>query len=54
MKFTKRAGIWIVLLLLTDLVFIFVVWIMRSDAMQYMLPFILLYNLLVCAVGIFI
>lgn len=54
MKFTKRDGIWIVLLLLTDLVFIFVVWIMRSDAMQYMLPFILLFTLLVCTVGIFI
>ncbi len=54
MKFMKRAGNWIGLLLLTDMVFIFVVWIMRSDAMPYMLPFILLFTLLVCAMGIFI
>lgn len=53
MKFMKRAGNWIGLLLLTDMTFIFVVWIMRSDAMLYMLPFILLFTVLVCSMGIF-
>ncbi|MDE6025732.1 MAG: HAMP domain-containing histidine kinase [Lachnospiraceae bacterium] len=54
MRFLKQAGNWILLLLLTDLGFIFVVWILRRDAIKYMVPFIFLLTVLICAAGIFI
>ncbi|MCM1273618.1 MAG: HAMP domain-containing histidine kinase [Clostridium sp.] len=52
-KYLKQAGNWIGLLLLTDVGFIFVVWIMRREAMKYMVPFIILFTALVASVGIF-
>ncbi len=52
-RYLKQAGNWIGLLLLTDLGFIFVIWIMRREAMKYMVPFIILFTLLVCVMGIF-
>lgn len=52
-KYLKQAGNWIGLLLLTDVGFIFVTWIIRREAMKYMVLFVFLFTVLVCAMGIF-
>lgn len=52
-RLIKRAWHWILLLLSTDVVFIFVTWIIRREAIRYMSLFLLLFTLLVLAVGLF-
>lgn len=49
----KRARHWIVLLMFTDIVFIFVTWIIRREAIRYMSLFLLLFTLLVLTAGVF-
>lgn len=48
----KAAGHWMVLLLATDVVFIFVTWILRRDALKYMLLFLGLATVLVAFAGV--
>lgn len=52
-RMIKRAWHWILLLFSTDVVFIFVTWIIRREAIGYMSLFLLLYTLLVLAAGLF-
>lgn len=49
--YLKRTRHWIVLLLFTDLVFIFSTWIIRREAIRYMALFFLLFTALILAVG---
>lgn len=52
-RLIKRAWHWILLFLSTDVVFIFVTWIIRREAVRYMSLFLLLFTLLVLAAGLF-
>ena len=53
-SFLKGAGHWIVLLLVTDLTFILLAWLLRPDAMESICLFILLYTALEIGVGYFL
>ena len=53
-RFVKRSWHWIALILFTDIVFLFVVWIIRREAVKYMSLFLFLYTVLAFAAGIFI
>lgn len=53
-SFLKGAGHWLVLLLVTDLTFILLAWLLRPDAMESICLFILLYTALVIGVGYFL
>lgn len=48
----KGAGHWIGLLVLTDAVYLFVTWIIRREALEYMALFLFLFTLLACLAGI--
>lgn len=50
--FLKRSWHWIVLLFLTDAIFIFVTWIIRREAMKYMTLFLFLFTVISGTVGI--
>lgn len=52
--FIKRTSHWLVLLFLTDIVFLFVTWVIRQEAMPYMSVFLLLFTVFICAAGFFI
>lgn len=52
-RLIKRTGLWPWLLLLTDAAFIFVTWIIRQEALPYLLLFLLLFTLLIFAAGFF-
>lgn len=51
-RFVKRAWHWLVLILSTDAVFIFVTWLMRPEAIKYMSLFLFLFTALVLSVGL--
>lgn len=51
-QFLKQAKHWIVLLFLTDAVFVFATWIIRRDAMKYMSLFLFLFTVLAMAAGL--
>lgn len=51
-QYIKQTWPWIVLLLLTDAVFLFATWILRPEAMQYMALFFLLFILFALALGL--
>lgn len=51
-QFVKRAWHWILLLFLTDAVFIFATWIIRREAMKYMSLFLLLFTAFAMAAGL--
>lgn len=50
-RYIKRAWHWIILLLFTDIVFIFSTWIIRREAVRYMSLFFLLFTMLILAIG---
>lgn len=50
-KYIKRAWHWIVLLLSTDITFIFSTWIIRREAVRYMSLFFLLFTVLILVIG---
>lgn len=50
-RYGKRAWHWFVLLLATDLAFVFATWIIRREAVRYMALFFLLFTVLILAVG---
>lgn len=50
-RYLKRSWHFIVLLLTANVVFIFVTWIVRQDAMKYVSLFLLLFTALILAVG---
>lgn len=52
-RLIKQAWYWILLLFTTDIVFIFVTWIIRREAIRYMSLFLVLFTLLVLAAGLF-
>lgn len=52
-RMIKRAWHWILLFLITDVVFVFVTWIIRREAIKYMSLFLILFTLLVLAAGLF-
>lgn len=52
-RYIKQARHWILLLLVTDIIFIFVTWIIRHEAIRYMSLFLLLFTLFVLTVGLF-
>lgn len=52
-QFIKRSSHWIVLILSTDIIFIFATWIIRREAIKYMSLFLFLYTSLALAAGIF-
>ena len=49
--YIKRTWHWIVLLLLTDIVFIFSTWIIRREAIRYMSLFFFLVTALILVIG---
>ncbi len=51
-QFIKRTWHWVILFLLTDVVFVFVTWIMRREAMKYMSLFLLLFTAFAISVGL--
>lgn len=53
-SFLKGVGHWLVLLLLTDLIFILLTWMLRPDAMKSICPFILLFTAIIIGVGYFL
>ena len=52
--FLKRIGCWLILLLLTDLTFILMTWLLRPDAMKSIGLFILLFTAIIIGVGYFL
>lgn len=50
-RYLKRTWHWIVLLLSTDIAFIFSTWIIRQDAVPYMALFYLLFTAFILAIG---
>ena len=52
--FLKRIGHWLILLLLTDLTFILLTWLLRPDAMKSICLFILLFTAIIIGVGYFL
>jgi len=50
-RYIKQAWHWIVLLLSMDIMFIFVTWLIRRDAMRYLSLFIFLFTALIFAAG---
>ena len=50
-RYVKRTWHWLVLLLSTDIAFIFSTWIIRQDAVQYMALFYLLFTVLILTIG---
>lgn len=50
-QYVKRALHWIVLLLFTDIAFIFSTWIIRREAVRYMSLFFLLFTVLTLVIG---
>lgn len=54
MKFLKNAGHWLILLLLTDLTFILLAWLLRPDAMKSICLFIMLFTVLITGAGCFL
>ncbi|MDE5589827.1 MAG: HAMP domain-containing histidine kinase [Acetatifactor sp.] len=50
-RFIKRAWHWFLLLLTTDMVFIFVTWLIRPQAVMYMSLFFSLFTVLVLGIG---
>ncbi len=50
-RYIKRAWHWIVLLLFTDMVFIFSTWIIHREAIRYMSLFLLLFTALILVVA---
>lgn len=54
MNFLKSAGHWLILLLLTDLTFILLAWLLRPDAMKSICLFILLFTVLITGTGCFL
>ena len=53
-RFIRRSWHWILLLLSTDAVFIFATWIIRREALRYMLLFLLLFTFIVLSIGLFV
>lgn len=53
-KYIKCAGHWLVLLLLMDVVFLFVTWILCGKALRYMAVFLVLFSAWICAAGFFL
>lgn len=51
-QFLKRSWHWIGLILLTDIVFLFVTWIIRREAVKYMSLFLFLYTAIAFAAGL--
>lgn len=51
-QFIKRTWHWVILFLLTDVVFVFVTWIIRREAMKYMSLFLLLFTAFAISVGL--
>ncbi len=51
--YMKDAGHWFLLLLLMDVVFVFVTWILCGKALRYMAVFLILFSAWICAAGIF-
>lgn len=52
--FLKRIGHWLILLLLTDLTFILLTWLLRPDAMKSICLFILLFTAIIIGIGYFL
>ncbi len=52
-KVIRRSRNWLILLLATDVVFLFAAWIMRREALPYMLLFLLLFTVFAFAAGVF-
>lgn len=50
-RYIKRSWHWIVLLLSTDIAFIFSAWILRREAVRYMSLFFLLFTVLIFVIG---
>lgn len=50
-RFIKRARHWFLLLLTTDMVFVFATWLMRPQAVMYMSLFFSLFTVLVLGIG---
>lgn len=53
-SFLKGVGHWLVLLLVTDLTFIMLTWLLRSDAMKSICLFISLFTAIIIGVGYFL
>lgn len=51
-RFLKQTRHWIILLLLTDAVFVFTTWIIRREVMKYMSLFLLLFTVFAMAAGL--
>lgn len=51
-QFIRQSWHWIVLLFTTDAVFVFVTWLIRREAIRYMLLFLLLFTLIALTVGL--
>ena len=52
MKFLfRKTGHWIWIFILTDIIFLFVTWIISPDYVKYMLPFLLLFSVIAVLVG---
>ena len=51
-QFLKQTWHWIILLLLTDAVFVFATWVIRREAMKYMSLFLLLFTAFAMAAGL--
>lgn len=51
-QFVKRTWHWLLLLILTDAVFVFAIWIIRREAMKYMSLFFLLFTAFAVTAGI--
>lgn len=50
-RYMKRTGHWIILLLTTDLAFIFSTWIINREAVRYMSLFFFLFTVLILVIG---
>lgn len=49
----KRSRLWLGLLLLTDAAYLLMVWIVRQEAVLYAAAFLILFTILVCALGVY-
>lgn len=53
-SFLKKVGHWTALLLITDITFIFVAWLLRPDALKSVGVFLLLFTVLIIGIGFFL
>jgi signal transduction histidine kinase len=53
-SFLKKVGYWTILLLITDMTYIFMTWLLRPDAMKSTGTFLLLFTVLIIGIGYFL